>query len=162
MEIKNREAIVEELTEMLIQFDKDCNEYQTDVYAYYDEETQTVTLDTFVNVGGNSWLDDDHMTIHSDKEHYDKPIMFFQTIEELAYALEITESDLKKEAAIFCEIDEEDVEWNECYDLIKRNDEYMDKIECAYADYVEEHHPDYAENAEEIIRQYENRYDERV
>ena len=38
MTIKNREAIVEQLTAMLIQFDKDANTfYQTDVYLYYDK-----------------------------------------------------------------------------------------------------------------------------
>ena len=53
--IKNREEIVDKLVDMLVQFDKDCNSYQTDVYLYYDKENQTAELDTFVNVGGNSY-----------------------------------------------------------------------------------------------------------
>ena len=63
--IKNREEIVDKLVDMLVQFDKDCNSYQTDVYLYYDKENQSAELDTFVNVGGNSWLNDDHYTIYS-------------------------------------------------------------------------------------------------
>mgnify|MGYP005907634907 CR=1 FL=1 len=39
--LKNREAIVEELAEMLKKFDMQLNAYQTDVYLYYDEEKQT-------------------------------------------------------------------------------------------------------------------------
>ena len=58
--LKNREAIVEELAEMLKKFDMQLNAYQTDVYLYYDEEKQTAELDTFINVGGRSWLNDDH------------------------------------------------------------------------------------------------------
>ena len=50
MKITNREEIVEQLTEMLIQFDKDARMYQTDVYLYYDSENQTAELDTFVMV----------------------------------------------------------------------------------------------------------------
>lgn len=30
-ELKNREELVEQLTEMLMDFAKDCNQYQTDV-----------------------------------------------------------------------------------------------------------------------------------
>ena len=44
--LKNREAIVEKLAEMLKKFDMQLNEYQTDVYLYYNEEEQTAELDT--------------------------------------------------------------------------------------------------------------------
>ena len=38
--------------------------YQVDVYVYINDEGTDVDFDTFTNVGGNSWLDDDHLTIY--------------------------------------------------------------------------------------------------
>ena len=73
MIIKNREQIIDELVEMLIQFDLDCNQYDTDVYLYLDDEGNA-ELDTFVNPGGNGWLDDDHYTIYTDKQRYEDVI----------------------------------------------------------------------------------------
>ena len=78
IEIKNYDEIRENLADMLVQFDKDANtDYQTDVYLYYDEKEKTARLDTFVNVGGNSWLNDDHKTIYTDKEHYNSGLKDF-------------------------------------------------------------------------------------
>ena len=72
-EIRNREEVVDELTELIMQFERDHNPFQTDVYMYIGEDGNA-TLNTFINVGGNSWLDDDHITIYRDKPHYDDPI----------------------------------------------------------------------------------------
>ena len=47
--LKNREAIVAKLAEMLKKFDLELNRYNTDVYLYYDKEKQTAELDTFIN-----------------------------------------------------------------------------------------------------------------
>lgn len=52
--IKNRNEIVEKLAEMLYQFEVEHTGYQEDVYLYIDKDGNA-TLDTFVNVGGNSW-----------------------------------------------------------------------------------------------------------
>lgn len=68
--INNREEIVEKLAEMLVSFAKARNLYQTDVYLYYDVATCTASLGTYDNIGGNSWLDDDHYTIYIDHPHY--------------------------------------------------------------------------------------------
>lgn len=67
MKLKNREAVLEALIEQIKEFQCDLNKYQTDVYLYIKDGNGTV--DTFTNVGGNSWLDDDHFTIYTDKEH---------------------------------------------------------------------------------------------
>lgn len=94
--LKNREAIVEELAEMLKKFDMQLNAYQTDVYLYYDEEKQTAELDTFINVGGRSWLNDDHCTIYADCEHYETDFDFFDNLGDLADAVGIQEEELIK------------------------------------------------------------------
>lgn len=67
--IKNREELIEQLADMMIDLDAEGNLYQTDIYLYVDDEGNG-TLDTYQNVGGNSWLDDDHITIYSDMPHY--------------------------------------------------------------------------------------------
>lgn len=86
-ELNNHNELVNELTDMLITFDKECNQYQTDVYLYYDKENNTALLDTFVNVGGNSWLDDDHFTIYHDSQHYEDWSDYYTEISEFAWGL---------------------------------------------------------------------------
>lgn len=152
--IKNREEIVKELAGMLKQFDKDFNSYQTDVYAYYNSETQEVSLDTFVNVGGNSWRDDDHTTIYCDKQRYEGVIDSFSTIEEIADAIDMNAEQLVETVAAEEEIDAEDVEW---YDVAKYAEEFhSDKIYSAYEDILDGLDSEYYDRAEEIISNYEN------
>lgn len=101
--ITNSEEIISQLVDLLMQFDLELNHYQTDVYLYVTEnEDGTITgnLDTFVNVGGNSWLNDDHFTIYRDKEHFDDFLDYWQSIEEIAAELEISAEDLKTEARL--------------------------------------------------------------
>lgn len=70
--ITNLDEVKRDLYDMIFGLEFEENEYQTDIYAYYDEETGKVTLEYFENVGGNSWLDDSHITIYTDGPHYDK------------------------------------------------------------------------------------------
>lgn len=153
MNIKNREAVIEELAEMLKQFDMDRNQYQTDVYAYYNEETEEVTLDTFTNVGGNSWLDDDHTTIYTDKEHYDGISEHFQSIQEFADALDMSVEELTAKTAEYREIDIEDVDYYEVQIYV--DEEHIEKLTEVFNEYYLDDVP-YAEIAEEIISSYED------
>ena len=143
-EIKNIEAIKQALAELLKQFDKDLNQYQTDVYMYIKEDG-TAELDTFVNVGGNSWLDDDHYTIYSDKQHYDTIYDTFQTNEELLEAAGISADDVPREDEDY------DLEWYEIRDYIKQNEELEKRVQEAYEDCLPDDY-EYEENAETIIR----------
>lgn len=162
MTITNREEIVEQLTEMLMQFDKDCNQYQTDIYLYYDAENQTAELDTFVNVGGNSWLNDDHYTIYSDREHYDDGIFsWIQDKTEFADLLEIPVEQLEKETRDYNHYDvddDEELEYCDYREYIKSNDEYMEKLTEAYNDSLEDYLSDYTEKAEYILDEFEKEY----
>lgn len=161
MNIKNREEIIKQLTEMLMQFDKDCNAYQTDVYLYYDKENQTAKLDTFVNVGGNSWLDDDHYTIYTDKEHYDGNMWsWYQSVEELAEYAEIPLDELRKKVIERLELDEDEAEdfeldYYEAREFFKANHEYMEKLQAAYEECIDDMRSDYADRAEEILSGFE-------
>lgn len=164
--ITNREEIVERLAELLMQFDKDQNSYQTDVYMYIDEETGLATLDTFVNVGGNSWLNDDHTTIYTDKEHFDSMYDYYCNDGDFADALCMDHAELQKETAQHLvdsdEIDEGEAEdyepdWQEIREYIETREDYVEKLTECYYDSIEEMRSDYINRAEEIIRYAEDR-----
>lgn len=159
-ELKNRGEIVEQLTETLMDFAKDLNKYQTDVYLYYDEETQTAELDTFVNVGGNSWLNDDHYTIYRDPEHYDDWTDYYTENEEFASGLDMDWKTLEAETKDYLELDEDEkedyqVEYFEVRNYIKSREDYSDKLISVYESYIDETRPEYAEEAERIISEWE-------
>lgn len=150
-EITNRAEIVAGLAAMLRQFDIDLNAYQTDVYLYRNEDG-TATLDTFVNVGGNSWLDDDHTTIYIDKQHYDTVYDAFEDTGVLVDAAGVTIGDIAKYYE--CEVEDIDRYYIEKY--IDNNDECYTSVCSCYKDWL----PDmgtYEEIADEIITGYENR-----
>ena len=164
-EITNREEIVEKLAELLMQFDKDLNSYQTDVYMYIDEETGAATLDTFVNVGGNSWLNDDHTTIYSDAEHVNTLWDFYTEKGDFAECLEIGYDELKNEVvqnlvsrSIISEEEAEDYEpvYSEFLDYVQNREDYAEKLEAVYIDYIDENRREYLETAESIIEMNED------
>ena len=153
-EIKNKEAVIEQLAEMLMKFDKSFNQYNTDVYLYYNEETQEATLDEFVYVG-NSWRDDDHITIYTDKEHYDN---IYEHMDDLTFhmsdALDMDRGSLKKSVAEYFEIDVDNVEryhmekWAEKFHYEKMHEYYNEW-------FINENRSDYVERAEMIIERFE-------
>lgn len=160
MTIKNREEIIEQLTDMLIQFDKNLANFQTDVYLYYNKEERTATLDTFVNVGGNSWLDDDHYTIYCDKEHYEDVFEWFNNVQELAECLEISVKQLCSEVIAYYEFGgEEAAEYELTFDdacqYLKKKENYMEKLTATYCDGLDEIRSDYVTKAELIIERFE-------
>lgn len=157
MTLTNKIELINELTTMLMQFAKDCNRYQTDVYFYYNNRDQTGILDTFTNVGGNSWLDDDHITIYTDKEHYDDgAYSFFTDSDVIADILGITEEQLVQETKEhYGYDDDEDVEYCEIKRYVQSVEEYNNEIWEAYYEVIEENAADYYEQAEEIINNVE-------
>lgn len=155
-EITNREEIVERIAELLMQFDKNLNGYSTDVYLYIDEETGTATLDTFVNVGGNSWRNDDGIVIYTDKEHFDSMYDYYCNDGEFADALCMEHAELQKETLRYF-IDEGETEdykpdWHEIREYIETREDYVEKLTECYYDYIESIRSDYIKRAEEIVR----------
>lgn len=160
MIIKNREAVVSELTKMLIEFAKSMNSYQTDVYAYYIEETEEVVLTTFVNVGGNSWLKDDHYTIYTDEQHNETIFDSYDNIGDLLACSTNYDTEKAKEIertiAKELEIDELDnYNYFDVRDYIKNNDELMENLTNNFSELIGEMESDFAEEAEEIISRFE-------
>lgn len=154
MTIKNLNSIIEQLTEMLMDFDCELNGYDTDVYMYYDEETETARLDTFVNVGGNSWLDDDHYTIYTDRQHYDTFFDYWNNIAEFAESLGITEDKLITLAAEYFRYEPEEIDYYDVRKFFNYNEEYFDKLKEEYCDFIESLHGNYEAQAEEIMDRF--------
>ncbi len=109
LKLKNREAVLEALIEQIKEFQIDLNGYQTDVYLYVKDGNGTI--DTFTNVGGNSWLDDDHFTIYSDKEHNETRLEALKDGESYKWVLdELNIPEQEVIDALSADLDEEERE----------------------------------------------------
>lgn len=106
-DVININELVSELAVILQKFEIDLNPYQTDVYFYYDAEAKMGAQQTFINVGGHSWLND-HVTIYSDEPHYMNVYDYFDSVLEFADALEISEKDLIEATRKFKNLDSDD------------------------------------------------------
>lgn len=157
-DLANFDEIRDEFIEMLISFAKEARQYQTDVYLYVDEATNTGELYEFTNVGGNSWLDDDHYVLYRDKQHNENVFDWYNDIDELAYVIGISEEQLIAETADFVELDIDDVDYNDVIYYIRHKDEYLDAVNAAYCDAVEDMRPEYTSQADEIIAEFDRPY----
>ena len=157
-DIENIQEIKNELIELLKQFDKELNSYDTDVYLYYDEDTNTATLDTFVNPGGNSWLDDDHYVIYTDKQHYDSFIdWYYGDLILIADILDTTVEELYDEYAVANELDEDEIEDIEDFEVIlyvESVDKYYDILYNYYCQEIDDNYSDYLDTAEHILDEF--------
>lgn len=154
MTIKNLETILNELVEMLMQFDRDLNSYDTDVYLYYYAETETASLSTFVNVGGNSWLDDNHYTIYTDRQHYDTFLDFWNDIAEFAESLGMTEDKLISLVAEYFRYEPEEIDYHDVRKFFNYNEEYFDKLKEEYCGFIESLRSEYVERADDIMDRF--------
>lgn len=124
------------------------------------------TLDTFTNVGGNSWINDDHYVLYRDKEHYDDWSYFFQTEGDIAEALGLTEKGLilrtlsymKKEYGDN-DLDIDDVTYEEIIRYITDTG-LDDKLIEAENEYIDENTSEYYDKADEVIRYFDKMQDE--
>lgn len=69
MELKNYDELIPQIACMMMMHDKANTSYQEDIYLYVDADGNG-RVELFQNVGGNSWLDDDHYTLHCLPERY--------------------------------------------------------------------------------------------
>ncbi len=163
--IMNRDEITEQLTELLMKFDKEWNQYQTDVYLYFDRNTNTAALDTFVNVGGRSWLDDDHYTIYCDRGHCDDMwTIYYCNNGDFAWGLDMSIEDFDKEVLDFLDLDDDEkddyeVEYYDRYRYVMSRDDYKEKLIAVYEDSIDEQRTEYVKQAEEIVEEWERNYE---
>lgn len=147
LRLKNHEEVYEALIEQLKEFEIDKNKYQTDVYLYVKDGKGTI--DTFTNVGGNSWLDDDHYTIYSDKEHFSTKMddlcdgsSWNWLVDELETAYDLSGIKEKAFKELTSDMDEDEKEDINSFDDLDfceveswLNNNYGDEIDKYYKDY---------------------------
>ena len=164
--IINRDEVIKQLTEMLMTFDKECHRYQTEVYLYFNPNTNIATLDTFVlsdkNVKSNKRPEDDpnndYYTIYCycDSKHYSNWGDFFKNDDAFALGLGMSVDDFNKEVLDFLNLDDGKradykIKYYDKYDYVKSRHDYCEKLTAVYKAYIDEHRAEYAERAKELI-----------
>lgn len=147
--LKNYDEVRETLIETIADLEARKNRYQTDIYLYIDENGHG-TIDTFVNVGGNSWLNDDHIKIYTDREHCETKLDDLQNgdgrgawnwlIDELENTYNLT--GIKEKIYNSCCDDDDDESSFKSFDDLEPYDIestlyalYCDEIDSYYRDY---------------------------
>lgn len=145
LKLINHSEVLDALIEQLTDFERENNPYQTDVYLYIEDGKGTI--DTFTNVGGNSWLNDDHFTIYTDKQHNDSIYELISSdgwkwaVDELAEYMERPEFEKEIIEALTAEMDDEDkekinsvndFEWWEVREYLENN--YDSEVLAYYSD----------------------------
>lgn len=141
-EIKNRSEVVERLAELMAKFEAECATYDIDIYAYYNDETGEVELTGYDNIGGNSWINDNHITLYTVKGSNCGLLgsEFYATVEDIADGLCMTAEELLKETIDDGLIDEdEEIEdaddfKHEICKYVKSMHSYMDMLQSVYKD----------------------------
>lgn len=156
--IKNADQIRRDLIQILIDDAVDLPGYQRDVYMYVDDD-DNATLDLFTNVGGNSWLDDDHYCLTTLPEHLDHITDYFETDADLADALGMTEQELRQRTLdYFDRGDEFEFDDVDLYDMCKYAEtEHFDRLIVWMREHCDEIRSEFAEQADEIIRTFNER-----
>lgn len=156
-DVININDLVSELAEILRKFGIDLNPYQTDVYFYYDADAKIGRLETFINVGGHSWINDNHVIIYRDLPNYDDVYDYFNDISEFADALEISENDLIKAVRKFKDFGVNfPVDRRDIIDYIKSDDKLVDKLTAFYISYyVDDYNVEFLSKAQEILSSIE-------
>jgi hypothetical protein len=137
-DIKNYDDLFDSLYENLKKLAVERRQFETDIYLYFDDETGKAELYLFENVGGNSWLNDEHITIYTDGPHYESIFDEYNDIEDYAYILNKSAEELTEEAAIYNDCSPEDVETYEVEELIKGTASYFEKVENEYDSCVDD------------------------
>lgn len=135
-ELKNYADLLEQLTKILLNLEKDKNHYQTDIYLYYDEQEETGSLDTFTNPGGTSWINDDHYCIGIDPEHYDTMFDDYPNIGDLAGTIE--SCDVLHLAANKLDVSEDELTWHDVKEYIEADPDLVDEFYDVYSDMIDE------------------------
>lgn len=155
MELKNYDELIPQIARLMMDHDKAHTGYQEDIYLYVDEDG-TGTLELFQNVGGNSWLSDDHYTLHCMKECYTDWTDTFQEVAYIADALGWKLDVLKERVAAWRSEHGEytvadDVDFSDVRDFIEEHQPLLDKMYEAEDQCFEEAFSDYVDAATETL-----------
>jgi len=165
-ELVNRDKIIEDFAKMICDLEIERNPFQTDIYLYIDEETKKGELYRFTNPGGNSWLNDDHITIYNDRPHYDSIFDIYNgDLNLIAETLKKDHEEFKKELATYYNDADPDYDppFQDVEQYVKNNPDYMELIKQDFIDNLKmgtdfialaENYIDYAEEEQRYRDNY--------
>ena len=150
MVIKNYDEVAQQITDLLVDWAKECADYERSIYLYYDEETQLGEIDYHI---GSGWLDDDHYTIYS---HVGEPCSVWDTFEYcdakyFADILGLTLSQLMLETNMYLDESDGDPDIYAIQDYIESREDYMNLIWSEHKYLIEEDIQFYEERAYDIL-----------
>ena len=162
--ITNIREVLDALADRLEQDAIEELPYQVDIYLYIRDGK--AELDDFVNVGGNSWLDDDHYLLHTLPQHNDRGCFdLFDSIPSAAEVLDVTEEYLIHRAWEY--VYDEDpgelssIDYSDVYDMIRHSEDLTDKLQAIFEEYVRDNlRCDIEEQALDILNRFEHNVDD--
>ncbi|MBR4320645.1 MAG: hypothetical protein IKI37_11865 [Oscillospiraceae bacterium] len=157
MRIKNYEETVETLARMMAELEKETHPYWTDIYLYLSDDG-VATLCEYQNVGGNSWLDDNHYTIYRNPASCDGVLdRYFLDCEasDFAEILNIPAEELLDAAAKFSGLDDGEIpDLCEVKEYLRSDSAHMAVLQAVYEESIDEMHDEYAECARCLINDF--------
>lgn len=149
----DRSKLISDVQYWKMQQDKECIDYQVDLYMYLNPDGSYL-LDTFENVGGNSWLEDDHITLCSHTSECD----MWDDIEDIADLAEIIDEPLEyviEEVSAWADCDPEDVSLIDAIAWCKgiENEDWCDRVYEAWCDSINECAREYYYWAKETVNE---------
>ena len=158
---KNRDELIEKLTDILIDFDTGYNDCETDVYIRCDTENHTAEISTdFVKDGRKNMK---YYILYTDKPH-DIISKYWTTIEQIVEDLDdVSEEDLRIEVAEFLELEEDEIEeyqlqYNDLIAYVRENLMYFEMLMSLHEDFANDNREEYQKQAEKIISDFEDNY----
>ena len=119
------------------------DDYDTDVYLYISDNDYEVS--TFTNVGGNSWLNDDHICIYTFNERglgWDIKDEFDSAKAYVEYLIDVYGVDINLD--YFKDEDDDEIDWYSAAEYIEEN--YEEEVFQCTQDLVQEAWNEYARN----------------
>lgn len=139
--LSNRYAVLDQIVELMMQHDIECTRYQQDVYLYIDD-AGVGTVEIFANVGGNNWIDDDHITVCCMRECTTDWTDYYSEIDTIAYGLDCSYDHLIESVREWLEADtgdhyeEDEIEYDDVYEYIRAHEPLLEKLESVRADMI--------------------------
>lgn len=155
-ELKNRQEVLEAIVGMLMDHDIKHVGFQEDIYLYITDDG-IGTVETFQNVGGCSWLNDDHITVYQMSELHTDWTYYVPEISDIANVLEWSVNTLRERTAAWISetrgyITAEDVGYQDIRDFIESHQPLMDQIIESETDYIRtDCYDDYMASADQYL-----------
>lgn len=166
MKLKNYDELIPQIARMMLDHDKAHTGYQEDIYLYVDADGNG-RLKLVQNVGGNSWLDDDHYTVCSLPERFTDWTDTFQDVVSIADALHWSVQTLRARVAEWCSemldnyVPAGDVKFSDVREFIENHQPLLDMMYAAELQQFEDAFSDYVDSATESFDSLLSSLDER-